>query len=554
MTAWGLEAPVSVLEGADLQSEGGIRRTSTDSVGSSETGTNVQEAGVDEADIAKSYGDDLVISLSGSNLVVTDVSGSEPAEVGRIHVRHGWSAELLVVGDRAVVTGTARSGPAVDGPLYAVAGHSTVTIVDLSDPSSPTIESERRIDGTVVTARERAGTVRIALTSVPRLDFVYPTRKRTVAQAREMNREIVGSSTVDDWIPHERIDGERRPLVDCSQISHPERGAGVDTVTVLTMEPGEPGEAEATSVAADGSLVYASADRFYIATADNGWNWIRRGTGKGPRTDIHAFAAEGTTTDYVASGSVPGFVPDRWAFSEYDGVLRVAAEQGSGWNPKHTTVFALEEHDTSLETVGSVGGLGEGERIKAVRWFDDIGVVVTFRQTDPVYTLDLSDPTRPKVLGELKIRGYSTYLHPFGDGLLLGVGQRATARGRERGLQASAFDTSPISLRPYASRSCHSASAGDTPRSRTTRGPSRTCPNAASPSYRRGAEATVIGSKSYTSADRAPWNTYARSRPAGLPNDHARCRCPTDESLSCQVERSNASSVCDVPIRLGRSR
>ena len=99
--------------------------------------------------------------------------------------------------------------------------------------------------------------------------------------------------------------------------------------------------------------------------------------------------------------------------------------------------------------VGRVGGLGHGERIYAVRYIGDTGFVVTFRQVDPLYTLDLSDPAAPRVAGELKVPGYSAYLHPLGDGLLLGVGQDATEEGRAAGRAAVAVRR----LEPVASRS-----------------------------------------------------------------------------------------------------
>jgi uncharacterized secreted protein with C-terminal beta-propeller domain len=91
-----------------------------------------------------------------------------------------------------------------------------------------------------------------------------------------------------------------------------------------------------------------------------------------------------------------------------------------------------------------VGGLGRGERIYSVRFIDDAGYVVTFRQVDPLYTVDLSRPTAPHVLGELKIRGYSAYLHPAGRDQLIGVGQDATDQGRTLGTQLSLFDVSDL--------------------------------------------------------------------------------------------------------------
>jgi hypothetical protein len=107
-------------------------------------------------------------------------------------------------------------------------------------------------------------------------------------------------------------------------------------------------------------------------------------------------------------------------------------------------VSTLAERSGTLVSLGRVGGLGKGERVYAVRFAGDVGYVVTFRQVDPLYTLDLSVPSRPIVLGELKIRGYSAYLHPVGDGLVLGIGQDATDEGRVLGVQASLFDVSDL--------------------------------------------------------------------------------------------------------------
>ena len=102
----------------------------------------------------------------------------------------------------------------------------------------------------------------------------------------------------------------------------------------------------------------------------------------------------------------------------------------------------LEEQNGKLVPIGSVGGLGQGQRIYAVRFIGTTGYVVTFRQIDPLYTLDLTDPTAPSVVGQLELEGYSAYLHPVGDGLLLGIGQDASPQGRPLGTQLSLFDVS----------------------------------------------------------------------------------------------------------------
>ena len=104
----------------------------------------------------------------------------------------------------------------------------------------------------------------------------------------------------------------------------------------------------------------------------------------------------------------------------------------------------LDQHGNRLEQVGKVAGLGKGERIYSVRFLDDVGYVVTFRQTDPLYTVDLADPAKPRVLGELELLGYSAYLHPVGRDLILGVGRSATEQGRLLGVQANLFDVSNL--------------------------------------------------------------------------------------------------------------
>ena len=130
--------------------------------------------------------------------------------------------------------------------------------------------------------------------------------------------------------------------------------------------------------------------------------------------------------------------------SEHDGHLRVATTKGDPWQSgdgeSESLISVLETEDEELEVVGKVGGLGRGEQIYAVRFLGDAGYVVTFEQTDPLYVVDLSDPTAPETTGELKIPGYSAYLHPVGDGQLLGIGQSGTAEGMLTGSQASLFD------------------------------------------------------------------------------------------------------------------
>jgi len=157
-------------------------------------------------------------------------------------------------------------------------------------------------------------------------------------------------------------------------------------------------------------------------------------------TAIHRFAlpADGPAV-YEASGTVPGRMLDQFSFSEFEGHLRVATTVDEPEGPvSRLTVLAVDD----LHGVGSVGDIGEGEELYAVRMLGPVGYAVTFRQTDPLFTLDLSDPADPEVVGELEIPGYSSYLHPISDDLLLGIGQAGTEGGVLTGTQVSLFDVS----------------------------------------------------------------------------------------------------------------
>jgi len=222
------------------------------------------------------------------------------------------------------------------------------------------------------------------------------------------------------------------------------------------------------TVVAEASTVYASASRLFVATSSRNVGGPVRATmskaSASPtpqRTAIHAFdITDPAKARYAGSGDVPGRLLNSFSLSEDAGVLRVAttldptgfvgesmpvpkgapAPGTPAGNPSQSRVTVLRPVGQEWVETGAVDGLGKGERIYAVRFIGPTGYVVTFRQLDPLYVLDLRDIRNPKVTGELKITGYSAYLHPAGDRRLLGIGQEATEQGRRVGTQLSLFD------------------------------------------------------------------------------------------------------------------
>ena len=235
-------------------------------------------------------------------------------------------------------------------------------------------------------------------------------------------------------------------------------------VTVLTVGAAGPlALLDSDAILTDGETVYASPTAMYVATS----RWpdpALADDARAPRgsTLIHKLdTSDPSRTTHRASGAVPGFLLNQFSLSEHEGHLRAAStEEPDWWSPpgaeaaqSRSAVTVLGERDGRLVAVGRVGGLGRGERIYAVRFIGARGYVVTFRQVDPLYALDLSDPARPALRGELKIPGFSSYLHPVDDATLIGIGQAATEEGRPVGTQVSLFDVSdPAAPRRIARR------------------------------------------------------------------------------------------------------
>ena len=416
--------------------------TQKDSAAPSFSQTNVQEAGVDEPDIVKTDGR-RVFAIAGDTLYALDVTGAAPRLVGSLALVGSGGHQLFVRGDRALVMSTSYGGAGFAADVVIAASQVVLTEVDLSDPAAMAVRRTMTLDGALVDARMTGGTARLVVGASP--DVVRPA--------------AIGSSGVRRWVPRtvlrSRLSGRtfRRSVVACDEVRHPRAFSGLDLLTVLTIDL-DKGlfSVDRDAIMAGAQTVYASttglhvASRRYVPALEAG-----RALPARMRTEIHRFdASKPGETSYASSGEVAGFVLNQYALSEHDGALRIASTEEPQWfdgvqtGAGESFVTVLAERGSRLAALGRVGGLGRGERIYAVRFAGDKGYVVTFRQVDPLYTLDLSSKTDPRVLGELKIRGYSAYLHPVSDDVLLGVGQDASDEGRTLGTQLSLFDVSDL--------------------------------------------------------------------------------------------------------------
>ncbi|MBZ4420447.1 beta-propeller domain-containing protein [Myxococcus sp. RHSTA-1-4] len=457
------------------------------------TGTNNQVEGVHEADFVQNDGTRIFV-LSGPRLYV---HRSWPAEqlvrTAALEVE-GWPREMLLdkERDRLVIAsqvyekrpgrpsltgGGVGAEPAVDcagfGCGYMYGDTLKVTVVDVADAAAPKVVEQVYLPGGYLNSRRVDGAVRMVLSDAFRWpgdvrfspeyeQGLYEDKERlakVVDALIEKNEQLIRAQTLEQWLPPgRRVDaaGKVTPLVyECSDFLRANAPTGLGFVTVLSMnlDASESAPSRTSLVTAPGE-VYASKDSLYLAT--NHWWWWPE-PGQTDSAYLHKFDIRdpGRAT-YVGSGTMEGHISNQFSLDEHEGVLRVAATVSTRvpdlTNPRWGTlktvsrVVTFREEDGRLVEAGRSEDLAEGERIFSARFVGKKGYVVTFRQTDPLFTFDLSDPAHPRKVGELKVLGFSTYIHPVGDTHLLALGEHRDETGswQSRSLKLTLFDVSDL--------------------------------------------------------------------------------------------------------------
>ncbi|KYF63985.1 beta-propeller domain-containing protein [Sorangium cellulosum] len=362
-----------------------------------------------------------------------------------------------------------------------------LTVLSLAG-GAPSVVKELYFEGGYASARRAGEDVRTVLTGGahgPALAYwpeslvEYPETAEAWAaafeQLRAENAALIEAAPLSTWLPY-RFEKEGDTVTElgasCADFYVPEAGTTSYGLTQIeSIDLGDLDEAPAsTSIIGATDTVYSSHDALYVAA--RGWQEPASPGAPGEArvssdvTHLHKFdlTADPSQPRYVASGSVPGHILNQFSLDEHNGKLRVATTAIVPAEPRWTTsnsVFVLEAQGSELARVGAVTDLAPGEQIRSARFFGDRGYVVTFLQVDPLFVLDLADPAAPSVTGELKIPGFSEYLHPLDDGHLLAIGRDADADGRVTGLALQIFDvtdpSAPAQLHketidgPYAS-------------------------------------------------------------------------------------------------------
>ena len=379
--------------------------------------TNVQVEGVDEGDIVKTDGTYIYVASGNSGKVrIIRPAGSEMELVGEItessvYDNSNGISEFYINGTDLTVI---RSGYGLqNGRSGEWRASTSIETYDLSKPAEP------RLTGTVIQDGYYSNSRRNG-------DYVY-------VFTNYYGDLYASKRDIDKYIP--MVNGETIPA-DCIYL--PERISNPEYLVVTSVDMKMPKEPVQTKgIMASGQHYYVSTDHIYIASYQYDYR-----ANQYDYTELLKFSYRDGRISFMAHGNVNGYLNNQFSMDEYQGNLRLVSTLSRNSGVTTNSLYVLNEE---LKVIGEIEDLAPDEQIYSARFMGDVGYFVTFRNMDPLFSVDLSNPEKPKILGELKITGFSEYLHPYEDNLLLGIGREINPdNGNYEGLKLSMFDTSDL--------------------------------------------------------------------------------------------------------------
>lgn len=422
----------------DPSNQLGLAPASESSVASPDySETNVQVEGVDESDTVKTDGK-YIYTISNGMLVIAKAYPVDDAGVAsKTDLGEFAPTQLFLDDDRVLIFGSrivSRRGDAGDSSAekeiapdsYPYSGGVTsVELWDVRDREQPKRVRVSDIEGQFVTARKIKSDVYFVVES-----SVYNYRDAT--QPVPLFRDQTGKNI-------QTLSATFEPVVGCSTVHYfePIHAESYLTLVSFPMDRDD-GAIEKTVVMGRGENVYASLQNLYVAETDYGYQdrvGIIQPLEKvlpgdvlpepETKTVIHKFVLQNGKTTYTGNGSAPGTILNQFSMDEHEDAFRIATTKGHvarGGGDATNNVYVF---DKDLNRVGALEDLAPGEKIYSARFMGDRAYLVTFKKVDPLFVIDIADPKNPKVLGKLKIPGYSDYLHPYDDTHIIGIGKEA---------------------------------------------------------------------------------------------------------------------------------
>jgi uncharacterized secreted protein with C-terminal beta-propeller domain len=418
-----LEGPRLLLNTPEALEAGSI-------AGAEYSTTNIQVLGVDEADIVKTDGKYIYVISESELFIVEAYPLEEIKKISSIKVE-GTPIGLFINDDRLALLKQSFAAWETGSPKEYPDFYRWVTVLEIYDVSNredPVLRGRVSIEGAYLSSR-----------MIDRYVYIVTTSP-VVRIIEEELKVLTPRITVDNDI----FDAPPYKIFYSDKIEFPESYTNIVAVDLYSEE-----RLEYKSVLTGyASCIYVSVNNIYVVMPE--YSWLRNGA---ESTEIHRIRIDGLEIRCEASGSVPGRVLNQFSMDEYEGYFRIATTTGhvarflsEATSANHVYVLDSEK----LQIVGRLEGLAPGEEIYSARFMGSKCYLVTFKKVDPLFTIDLSNPEEPRVLGKLKIPGYSDYLHPYDDNFLIGVGKE-TVEAEEgdfawyQGLKISLFDVSNVS-------------------------------------------------------------------------------------------------------------
>lgn len=449
------------MPATDSSSEGATK-------GGSYSATNIQVAGVDEADIVKTDGKYIYVAATDAVYVLRATATGLDNYLAKITLDSKQTPRgLFVSGKQLVIFADSygygvmpmmedKMGAAI-APTTRAQSYSAINVYDISNVEKPVLDRVVAVEGGYQTSRMIGSRVYL-------VGNYYPNyyQQVDVSQVEELIPRVSDSSRKAGSFSQ----GEFQQMAQCSEIA--EFGdEGRNFITVVTLDLNNNQFLGKQTLIGNAQTVYMSQDSLVLAATDymqqpvvatdvqcTIWGCPPIAGQSDPRTILFKLKVTDSGIEFSASGAVPGTLLNQFSLDEHSGYLRVVTTIDNWGVRENLSVNNLYVLDGTLSQVGAVEDLGKGERVYSARFMGDRAYMVTFRTVDPLFVIDLSKPTDPRVLGQLKIPGFSDYLHPYDDTHIIGFGkdteETITGGVTTNGLKIALFDvtdpTNPVEV------------------------------------------------------------------------------------------------------------
>lgn len=375
--------------------------------------TNIQVQGVDESDIVKTNGTHIYQVVDGKINIIDVENGKNMKLLKQISYSNTfYPFQLFLHENKLLVLGHSyeeikKDSSKKDEMKILPVNDSTKAIVyDITDPNNPKEERSISLEGHMVSSRKIDSKVYLVTNQYPQYWIM-----------REIDDVDLRPRYSDSNVSEEKI------AIDYDNIQYfpDSKEANYTMIAAFDLEKSSQ-DAKITTYLGSGNQMYMSKENLYLAVQDWGIRALADGEVGTENTTVYKFSIDGLKVEFDSSTDLEGRILNQFSMDEHNGYFRVAVTKGNMWDEEKPSANHLFIYDKNLKLVSSIEDLARGERIYSARFMGDRIYIVTFRETDPLFVIDAANPEAPKVLGELKIPGFSNYLHPYDENHLIGFG------------------------------------------------------------------------------------------------------------------------------------